>query len=118
MSLLLLLIACKGATPTFTQVDEEILVPSCGFSSCHGAGTGDLTLGAGDDYAALVEVPSVGSPDDVLVVPGDADASYLVWKLEGADGIVGEPMPPPTGGLDADRIAMVRDWIDGGALND
>lgn len=115
----LLMLACgKEAVPTFTQVDSEIFVPSCGFSSCHGSGTGGLTLDGGDDYAALVDVESAGSPGAVLVVPGDADNSYLVWKLEGSDGIVEDPMPPPTGGFDVTKIEQVRAWIDAGALND
>ena len=49
---------------------------------------------------------------DRACVPGDADASYLVQKLEGADGISDDPMPPPAGGLDAEKIERVRSWID------
>lgn len=121
-SLLILVVGCadkdtddSAAAVPFSQVDAELLVPSCGFSGCHGSGTGGLELDGEGDHAALVNVPSVGAPEQVLVVPGDADASYLVLKLEGRAGIVGEVMPP-SGSLDAERIGQVRAWIDGGAL--
>lgn len=99
----------------FAQVDAEILVPSCGFSACHGSGTGGLELDGDGDHAALVGVPSAAAPGQTLVVPGDAEASYLLHKLDGRAGIVGEPMPP-SGLLDAAKIAQVRAWIEGGAL--
>ena len=104
----------------FSSIRDEILVPSCGFDSCHGAGggAGDLVLDADGSYAALVDVPSAVVDGEVLVIPGDADGSYLVKKLEGASGIDGEAMPPGGQSLDADAIARVRGWIDAGAAND
>src|SRR5687767_13044201 len=82
-----------GADATFTAVRDEVLLPSCAFSSCHGSGTGGLTLDEAGAYDAIVEAPSVGAPGEVLVVPGDPDASYLLSKLEGDPGIVGDRMP-------------------------
>ena len=93
---------------------QQILTQSCGFSSCHGSGTGGLTLGDGSEHAALVGVESVAAPGAILVVAGDAEQSYLIQKLEGAAGIVGDPMPP-SGLLDQARIDAVRAWIDAGA---
>ncbi|MFN7142154.1 MAG: hypothetical protein ACK4YP_00135, partial [Myxococcota bacterium] len=90
--MLLLLIACtsapKGDTgdapaPTLTQVQAEILTPSCAFSTCHGGGGGgaaDLDLSDGRSHAELVGVESTDAPGEILVVPGDPDASYLVKK--------------------------------------
>lgn len=114
---LILLAACKGEPATFTRVGDEVLVASCGFSSCHGSGTGDLTLDGNGSYDALVDVESAAAPGEILVIPGDADNSYLVKKLEAADGIVGTEMPPG-GILDEERLTLVRDWIDAGALED
>lgn len=122
--LLVGLVACadKGGDtapslePTFTNVQGEVLVASCAFSTCHGSGTGGLTLEDGMDPSSLVGVESVGSPGAILVVAGDPDASYLVQKLEGASGIVGDAMPPG-GALEADRLQLVRDWIEAGALD-
>ena len=64
--------------------------------------------------ARLVGKAASGAPDRVLVVAGDADRSYLFHKLEREGGIVGDPMPPAP--LEDDRLELVRDWIDGGAL--
>jgi hypothetical protein len=115
--MLTFLFACAGAV-TFTEVEAEVLGPSCAFSSCHGAGAGELTLDGQADHARLVDVAAVAAPGEVLVIPGDPDGSYLIAKLEGHAGIVGEPMPPPAGGLDPEMIELVRSWIEAGAADD
>jgi hypothetical protein len=76
----------------------------------------DLTGAAA--YGLLVDVPSTGKPSAIRVVPGNPDASYLIQKLEGAPGIVGERMPQ-TGGpfLTRGQIAIIRRWIELGAAN-
>ena len=101
---------------TFTEVNQ-VLVQSCGFSSCHGGGLGGLTLDGDGDYDVLVAVASTALPDELLVIGGDADGSYLIKKMEGSDGIDGDVMPP-SGQLDQDTIDQIRDWIDRGAPND
>jgi hypothetical protein len=102
--------------PTFANVRAEVLGGSCAFSSCHGVSTGELKLdGSQDDHARLVDAPSAAAVGEVLVVPGDPDASYLLKKLEGADDVVGDPMPPSGELLDAARIDLVRRWIEAGA---
>ena len=124
--LLLLSLACgdkdvadSGATtPTFTEIDEDILVLSCGLgSTCHEGGAGGLELDGDGDYDVLVDVASAGEPDETLVIPGDSANSYLMKKLEGTH-VEGDPMPPPSGGFDAAKIQRVADWIDAGAPND
>lgn len=113
--MLLLLIGC-GA-PTLAEVQAEVFTPSCTFSSCHGssASAAGLDLTDGAALAALVDVASADAPGETLVIPGDADGSYLVKKLRGEAGIVGDAMPPGGTPLDADKIALVVDWIDAGA---
>jgi hypothetical protein len=103
---------------TFSRVRDEVLVPTCAISACHAVGTqgSGFVLPEGEEHAAIVGVESQFAPGEVLVVPGDPDASYLVLKLEDAVGIAGSPMPPPFGNLDPDQIALVRAWIDAGAL--
>jgi hypothetical protein len=64
-----------------------------------------------------VDVPAEDQAGAVRVVPGDPDGSYLVQKLAAAEGIAGDPMPPPEG-LDAERLALVRAWIAAGAAQD
>jgi hypothetical protein len=52
------------------------------------------------------------------VIPGDPTGSYLIQKLEGVSGIVGQQMPqdgPPF--LAVGQIAIIRQWIQDGAPN-
>jgi len=118
--LLIGLMGCKdkdgdsGAPATFAEVRDEILVPSCGFSTCHGTGTGGLTLDEDLTAADLVGVAASGDPTASLVVEGDPDASYLLQKMRGDSGIVGTVMPP-SGALDAETVGRVEAWIAAGA---
>ncbi|MCK6525736.1 hypothetical protein L6R49_30405 [Myxococcota bacterium] len=110
--LLPLLTACAAEPVAFQTVSDNVIA-GCAFSSCHGSGTGGLTLdGSAEDHTRLLSGESVtGVP---YVVPGDPDASYLVHKLEGGPDIEGELMPPGTP-LDEETINLVRDWIAEGA---
>jgi hypothetical protein len=87
--------------------------------TCHlsSVGSGGLSLRAGLAYDNLVGVPSAGAPMFTRVVAGDADASYLIAKLEGTHlemGGLGAQMPLG-GTLDQDLIDEIRAWIDEGA---
>jgi hypothetical protein len=64
-------------------------------------------------------VASNGKPGAVRVIPGDPENSYLVQKLEGHSGIVGQRMPR-TGGpyLTEGQMQIIRRWIARGAPND
>ena len=121
-----LLVACGGddpgttptppeVAPTFTEVRDDILVPSCGLSTCHGAAAGGLQLDEATTAADLVDVDSALSPGDILVIANDPDNSYLMRKLEDDTSIVGQLMPPPFGGLEPERIEIIRAWIADGA---
>ena len=59
-------------------------------------------------------MPSIEVPANLRVNPGDADASYIVHKLEGT-ATVGEQMPLDGDPLDPATIAAIRAWIDAGA---
>ena len=131
---LCLLLACGGGdTPnddtgpdsvaalTFTEIRDDVLVPSCGISGCHGTGSGALTidpLAPDDIYDALVN--TIGFSGFTLVIPGDPDGSYLIQKLEGAMGITTGPMPVPTALVVTEPkvVAGIRAWIAAGAPND
>jgi len=67
-------------------------------------------------HAATVGMSSTcgGQP---YIVPGSADDSYLVWKVEGAPGICGVQMPYGGPYLSPAEIALIRAWIDAGATD-
>lgn len=113
--------------PTFSSIQRDIFNSTdtagrAACTSCHnieGASiAANLNLTGAAAYNALVNAPSTGKPTAIRVVPGDANASYLIQKIEGAPGIVGDRMPG-TGGpfLTPGQIAIIRRWIELGAAN-
>jgi Planctomycete cytochrome C len=99
---------------------------SSGRAACSGCHTSTgrpaaagLNLVGASAHSNIVGVASGGKPGAVRVVPGDPDNSYLIQKIEGRGGIVGERMPR-TGGpyLTEGQVLIIRRWIELGALND
>ena len=115
--------------PTFSSIQHEILETTdasgrAACTQCHSdAGgrtpSGGLNMRHDLAYASLIGVASREKPSAVRVIAGDSTNSYIVQKLEGAPGIVGERMPR-TGGpyLTDGQIAIIKRWIDTGAKND
>lgn len=101
-----------------TDIYEILQRRSCTSSGCHGAGAGGLTMtSASVAYGNLVNQPAVGKTGEVRVIPGDAEGSYLVKKLEGAAGIAGEQMPRGMTPLDTTDMTNIKNWINQGAKN-
>jgi hypothetical protein len=93
---------------------------------CHDAKTNGLphypmlSLVAADAYAALVGVPADETCGGTRVVPGNADASYLMQKLTQDPPCFGLHMPRsfeiiPPQPLSADELGSIRSWINAGA---
>ena len=76
----------------------------------------DLDLTAGNSYANLVNQRSIQVALD-LVKPGDAENSYLIHKLDGRPGIVGDRMPVNAPALTTAQIDVIEQWINEGARN-
>ncbi|MGE3179397.1 MAG: c-type cytochrome [Vicinamibacterales bacterium] len=109
-----------STTAVFSEIQRDILTPSC--VSCHTndgrTPAGDLDLRPGVAYGNLFNRPSAQKSGAMLVVAGNAAGSYLVQKLEGAADIVGVRMPrngPPY--LSDAQVAVIRQWIQDGAMN-
>jgi hypothetical protein len=109
-----------NTAPTLMQIQTQIFDPIC--TTCHTdvgrSPSAGLNLKVGSAFAQLVGVASSNNPGAIRVIPGDANGSYLVQKLEGAAGIVGLRMPrngPPF--LTDAQIKVIRDWITAGAPN-
>jgi hypothetical protein len=112
--------------PTFSSIQREIFNTTDAGGrqaciTCHVAGgpAGFMSLVEGVSYGNLVGRTSGAKPGAIRVIPGDPDNSYLVQKLAGAPGIVGERMPRTTGPfLTEGQIRIIRRWIELGAQND
>lgn len=110
----------EGVKPTLESIQSQVFSPTCALSGCHTGPSGDA-LPAGMDlasadasFANLVGVASVQDPARLRVAPGDADASYLVHKIEGT-AATGARMPLGGTALDPATIDAIRAWIDAGA---
>lgn len=108
------------------ELFASVLYPRC--SHCHD-GTPRGQSPALGSYDALVTAISTQVPGMPLVAPGDAGASYLFHKIAGTHADVcramevpstecGSRMPRGVGAvpLADEEIAMVRAWIESGAL--
>jgi hypothetical protein len=116
-----------GLTPTYSSISANIFTStdSSGRTACTQCHTNqgrtpaaNLNLLPEFGYAQLVGVASVQKPGAVRVIPGDADNSYLVHKLDGRSDIVGQRMPRNAGPfLTEGQMLIIRRWIDQGAQN-
>ena len=76
---------------------------------------GGLSLASNVSHNNLVNTASSQIPSLDRVVPGNAENSYLVMKIEGRSGIVGARMPFGGPFLSQGLIDQIRAWIDAGA---
>src|SRR5712691_4653851 len=88
--------------PTFSSIQREVFEArdASGRAACTECHTnvgrnpsGGLNLRHDLAYASLVGVASRDKTGAVRVIPGDPEHSYILPKLQGAPGIVGERMP-------------------------
>ena len=103
-----------GLEPTFSSIQTNIFTPKCVNANCHPGQSAPMSLRAGVAYGNLVNRSSTfGIP---RVDPGDADNSALYLKVIGDNG-VGSRMPLNRNALTTPETDAIRDWINGGALN-
>jgi len=104
--------------PTIRSIQSNIFNLNCALSSCHigpNPASG-LNLSEGNAFGNIVGVPSQEVPSLQRVKPNSPDSSYLVWKIEGRQGIQGERMPRTGTYLSQEQIDVIRQWIANGAL--
>jgi len=99
--------------PTFDNVYENTLRPTCGFegTACHGVdgGQGGLVFADVDEaYAALTD-DSAGEPP---VLQGDPSCSLLMRRVASEDS---SQTMPPGDPLSAAEQCAIRMWIEEGA---
>jgi hypothetical protein len=116
-----------GLTPTFSSIAQNIFASTddSGRAACTQCHTNQgrtpaagLNLLPDVAYNQLVNVATPQKPGAVRVIPGDAENSYLVQKLEGTPGIIGQRMPRNAGPfLTTGQMLIIRRWINQGAQN-
>ena len=105
-----------GLMPRLSSIQTVIFNASCIEHHGDHATEADLDLTAGTAYANLVNVASVQVALN-RVTPGDAENSYLIHKLDGRSGIVGDRMPTNGPFLTTAQIDVIEQWINDGARN-
>jgi hypothetical protein len=94
---------------------ETILAETCGTNGCHDASAQaqaglDLSSPNVQDRVVDVNATGLGCGNEILVVPGDPDSSYLFQKVLNTLGICGLPMPV-VGALSSTETETIRRWI-------
>ena len=99
----------------FVSIQANIFTPNCAISGCHAGTTAPLglRLDADNSFLNIFDQTSSEDPTATLIIPGDADNSYLVRKIEGT---AGARMPKDLPALSANKIQVIRDWVTNGAL--
>jgi hypothetical protein len=107
--------------PTYANIQTRVFQASCAFNSCHDDTAPAQALDLKTDAAAaLVGVMATGTGAEgrVLVIPNDADNSYIVEKVEAMMPQAGVRMPVGGQQLEQNKIDALRAWIDAGATTD
>ena len=105
-----------GLQPTLSSIQSVVFDASCiGHHGDHATEAG-LDLTTGQSYSNLVNVPSTQVALN-LVTPNDAENSYLIHKLDGRAGMVGDLMPVGAAALSTAQIDVIKQWINAGAQN-
>ncbi|MCH8929251.1 MAG: hypothetical protein IIB39_11135 [Candidatus Marinimicrobia bacterium] len=101
---------------TLESIQENIFNAVCAVK-CHKMPRPkkNLNLEQGQAYGNLVNVQSKELPKMLRVKPGDAESSYIIWKLEGRNGIRYKQMPLNLPQIPEVQIEAIKAWINNGA---
>ena len=100
--------------PTLVSIQANVFTPIC--THCHTGASAPqgLRLDDGTSCANLINVHSPQDSSLIRVVPGNANASFIIQKLEGTQ-TVGARMPFGGPYLPQSTIDVIRQWITNGA---
>ncbi len=111
-----------GVDPTFTNVYGIIINGTC--NGCHAGAFASGKLNMGSQalaYANLVGVtsagPACGPKAETRVLPND-HAKSLIWNKVNGTNDCGSRMPLGGTPLSQEKIDLIAEWIDNGAMND
>lgn len=100
--------------PTLASIQANVFTPIC--TACHTGASAPqgLRLDDGTSCANLINMHSPQDSSLIRVVPGNANASFIIQKLEGTQ-TVGARMPFGGPYLPQSTIDVIRQWIASGA---
>lgn len=100
---------------SFSSQVKPIFTSRC--TGCHGRFGIIPPLTSELAWTSIVNQPAPEDTSLMLVVPGDAEASFLFNKVSSESPPVGFRMPLIGEPLTAEQIGLIRDWINQGALD-
>ena len=102
--------------PTLASIQVNVFSVNCALAGCHGGATVQqgLSLDPGFSAGNLIDVASPQNATLIRVIPGNADGSFLIQKIEGTQ-TVGVRMPEGGPYLPQATIDVIRQWIQNGA---
>jgi hypothetical protein len=117
----------QPATVSYANDIVALFLPdkyNCLEAGCHGGGLASSHYSLASYEEVLKAGDEAKQLDMCAVRPGDPDASYLLWKIEGRSGILMQRMPlgcvsspDPNDCVSASDVDLVRTWILEGARN-
>ncbi len=107
----------ESVPPGASTPVRELLAERCATPRCHSqeAVAGKLDLSPGSCCTNLVGLVSSEMLAYKLVVPGEPQHSYLVFKIAGEKAIKGGQMPLGGPPLSVEGRTLIEDWIAAGA---
>lgn len=106
-----------GLVPTLDSIQANVFSVNCAVPGCHGGSVVQqgLRLEPGFSFGNLVNVASPQDANRIRVIPFNPDGSFVIQKLEGAPGLLGDRMPQFGPYLPQSTIDVIRQWIQNGA---
>ena len=107
----------EGEPVSYAEHLEPLVIARC--LACHTSEEPEaqLVLEIGLGYEAMVDRPSTQEPTELIVVPGQVEASYL-WRKLDHDVEIGRGMPRTVVGavrLPDEELELYRRWMADGA---
>jgi hypothetical protein len=105
-----------GLQPTLDSIQTNVFSLDCAKSGCHGGASAQqgMQLDPGFAYGNLVNIASPRDPNQIRVIPGNPDNSFIIHKIEGTQTL-GDRMPQGGPYLPQSTIDVIRQWIANGA---
>ena len=112
----------QPATVSYANQIVPLFLPdkyNCLEAGCHGGGLASSNYSLASHAEVLKAGDQAKHLEMCAVKPGDPDASYLVWKVEGRPGILMQRMPLGciNNCVSAADVALLSTWIHEGARN-
>lgn len=107
--LLLSFYSAAKSLVSFNELQQEILGPKCGVCHITQMDTPENSI------KYLSNAKATNGLGTSIMVPGDAENSYLYMKVSNDPRIIGSKMPLDRPSLSSNELVLIKSWINSGA---